>query len=163
MNLNFKVHLLLFIIGAILTSFLIVENYISFYGVHKLFNQPIVSVPRTPITGLLFYDINGKKKKAQLKIASNSSRVTLFNGWNLSHFLMWMILATITIKHIKKTHNNNPKYKKYFICKKLINFFLIGVIWECWETLYGHQNWMDILWNLCGLLSGYIITKYIID
>jgi hypothetical protein len=79
------------------------------------------------------YDINGNNKKKQMK------KPCIFNGWNLSHLLVYMILTII--------------FPEYFIF-----LFIAGIIWEIFEIYFGVDNWLDILWNLMGIILGLIIV-----
>ena len=63
----------------------------------------------------------------------------IFNGWNLSHILLFMTLTLFF-----------PEY--YAI------LFVAGFIWECTEYLYGANNWLDILWNSIGITIGLTIN-----
>ena len=83
------------------------------------------------------YDINGKRKRKDMK------KPCIFNGWNLSHILLFMTLTLFF-----------PEY--YAI------LFVSGFIWECTEYLYGVNNWLDIVWNSIGITIGLTINRYIL-
>ena len=103
--------------------------------VSKTFNTCLVQCPlNCNVCSMITYDINGKIKKKQMKYPC------IFNGWNLSHVLLYMVLTVLF-----------PKY--YFL------FFICGIIYEIGESIISLQNWLDILWNLIGISFGLLILK----
>ena len=109
----------------------------------------------TPLTGLVFgnniskcmiycpnnskickyitYDINGECKKKSM------NKPCIFNGWNLLHILLYFTLTIVF-----------PEYK-YLL-------FLIGILWETLEIYFGVENWLDIVWNLLGIMLGLLVV-----
>lgn len=86
------------------------------------------------ICKLVTYDINGKKKKKQMK------KPCIFNGWNLSHLIVYMILTVIF-----------PEYA--------ILLFFAGISWEIAEIYFEVDNWLDIVWNSLGIIMGLTIVS----
>ena len=80
------------------------------------------------------YDINGDQKKKDMK------KPCIFNGWNLSHILLFMTLSIL--------------FPEYYAL-----LFVAGFVWECTEYLYGLNNWLDIAWNTIGITLGLTINQ----
>jgi hypothetical protein len=78
------------------------------------------------------YDINGNHKKKEMK------KPCIFNGWNLAHILLFMLLAFI--------------FPEYYLL-----LILAGIIWEVAEYFVGVDNWLDIVWNTIGVMAGVTI------
>ena len=103
--------------------------------VSTTFNKCFIPCPlNCKVCSIITYDINGNIKKKQMKYPC------IFNGWNLSHVLLYMLLTVL--------------FPKYYIL-----FFICGVIYEMGESIISLQNWLDILWNLIGILLGLFILK----
>lgn len=86
-----------------------------------------------PILRKLLLDWNGKVKQEYQR-----EQLCLFNWWNLSHVILYMILSVLFPQH------------------RLL-MFLIGIFWETSEVLCGHHNNLDPLWNGIGILIGMMI------
>lgn len=78
------------------------------------------------------YDINGNYKKKKMK------KPCIFNGWNLAHILLFMLLAFI--------------FPEYYLL-----LILAGIIWEVAEYFVGVDNCLDIVWNTIGVMAGVTI------
>ncbi len=86
-----------------------------------------------PLFRYIVFDINGCKKREALK------EPKLLIGWNVLHILLFM---TVTFLY-------PDKYVFIIVC---------GLAWEVFESLIGHDNWMDILWNSIGVSIGLVMS-----
>jgi Na+/glutamate symporter len=96
----------------------------------------IIGCPDNKILKIITYDINGKNKRERMK------KPCIFNGWNLLHVLAHLVLTIMF-----------PEY--------VILLFSGGIIWELMEIYYEVENYLDIIWNLIGIILGLIILKII--
>ena len=94
----------------------------------------LIKCPKNKICKIISYDINGKKKKENMK------KPCILNGWNLSHLLSFMLLTIIF-----------PEYSMLL--------FLGGITWELLEILWEVENYLDIIWNSIGICLGLLIVK----
>ena len=82
------------------------------------------------------YDHNGESKKNIM------DKPCIINLWNISHIIYYAILS-------------------YIFYNYRFTLFLIGILWELLEYLIGHNNNLDILWNIIGIIIGTIVKNLI--
>lgn len=100
---------------------------------NKICNHCLVPCPDNyKICKAIVYDYNGEVKKR------NAGKPCIFNLWNMSHIVFFAALA-------------------YFFYKYRVLIFIVGVAWECMEYTIGHNNNLDILWNLIGIAIGSLV------
>lgn len=84
------------------------------------------------------HDYNLITDEEQRRVQQEAMSCCAVSVWAILHLITWFLLA--------------------FICPRLLGiFFLVGLTWELFEIFLGCQCWLDIGWNLLGLVAGYAL------
>ena len=98
----------------------------------NFFHTCIIRFNGNKLCKYIVYDINVQTKKSLMKESC------ILNLWNISHILCFLVLTLL--------------FPDYFI-----HLFILGILWEITEMFFGHENWLDICWNLIGISVGLFI------
>lgn len=67
---------------------------------------------------------------------------SLITGWAFTHFLLHFCIA--------------------FLCPKLVPAAcMIGIAWEIMESYYNMHCVLDVVWNLCGSVCGFLLRSIV--
>jgi hypothetical protein len=117
--------------------FVLVHIIVKIEFTSKLMKKSLVSCPYTPFLREITYDIKGNHGREKNK---KGTRLCFINGWIISHILFFGIMGFLF-----------PDYALLLV--------LIGFTWEITEFLFGWHNWLDIFWNIIGIVIGVTIAK----